>query len=359
MRAQRSWRGGHPRAGRSKPPSLAGSGIDALQSRGMEQPLVSVVIPVFNEEECLPTAYDRLTRVMRGVNEPYELVFVNDGSTDGTSSLLEGICSSDRRCTALFFTRNFGHQAAITAGMREARGRAIVVIDADLQDPPEVIPEMLARWKGGAEVVHGRRISRRGEKPLKRFTASVFYRLLNLLTDVPFPNDVGDFKLIDRKVCDCLGGLGERHRYVRGLVRWLGFREQMVDYVREPRLAGTTKYPLRRMVSFAADAIASFSNRPLRIASWLGAFVSLGGFLYLVIILLRKLLGAGMVEGWASLMSVTVGFCGLIILFLGLVGEYLGRIYDEVKGRPLYVISRTVKGRSSRRRRKTNPVSER
>jgi glycosyltransferase involved in cell wall biosynthesis len=319
----------------------------------MKQPLVSVVIPVFNEEECLTTTYDRLTDVMRGVNEPYELLFVNDGSTDATASLLEGICSRDGHCAALFFTRNFGHQAAITAGMREARGRAIVVIDADLQDPPEVIPEMIARWKGGAEVVHGRRVRRKAENPFKRLTARAFYRLLNVLTDVRFPNDVGDFKLIDRKVCDCLNGLGERHRYVRGLVRWLGFREEMVDYVREPRLAGTTKYPLRRMVSFAVDAITSFSNRPLRIASWLGALISLGGFLYLAVIIIRKLLGAGMVEGWASLMSVTVGFSGLVILFLGLVGEYLGRIYDEVKGRPLYIVSRTLKGRSSRQPRRT------
>jgi glycosyltransferase involved in cell wall biosynthesis len=325
----------------------------------MRLPLVSVVVPVFNEEECLAAAHRRLTDVMRGMRQPYELVFVNDGSTDGTASLLEGICAGDPHCAALFFTRNFGHQAAITAGMRAARGRAVVVIDADLQDPPEVIPEMVARWRGGAEVVHGRRIRRKAESLLKRLTARVFYRLLNLLSDVRFPTDVGDFKLIDRKVCDCLNDLEERHRYVRGLVRWLGFREETVDYVREPRLAGETKYPLRRMVSFALDAVTSFSIRPLRIASYLGGIVSLGGFLYLIILILRKLFGAGMVEGWASMMSVTVGFSGLIILFLGLLGEYLGRVYDEAKGRPLYVISRTLKGPSRRRQGRTKPVPRR
>ncbi|OHD73868.1 MAG: glycosyltransferase [Spirochaetes bacterium RBG_13_68_11] len=310
----------------------------------MKQPLTSVVIPVFNEEECLRAMHDRLTKVMRGLKEPYELLFVNDGSTDGTSSMLEELCSRDRTCRAVFFSRNFGHQAAITAGMREARGRAIVVIDADLQDPPELIPEMILRWKGGAEVVYGRRIRRNAENPFKRFTASLFYRFLNMLTDVPLPKDIGDFRLIDRKVCDCLNGLGEKHRYVRGLVGWLGFQKAVVDYVREPRWAGTTKYPMKKMVSFAVDAITSFSNRPLRVAGYLGALISLGGFLYLFVILVRKMLGVGMVEGWTSLMSLIVGFSGLIILFLGLLGEYLGRIFDEVKGRPLYVISRTLGG---------------
>ena len=319
----------------------------------MKQPLYSVVVPAFNEEECLRALHGRLTKVMRGLGEPYELLFVNDGSTDGTAAILEDLCSRDRACRALFLSRNFGHQAAITAGMREARGRAIVAIDADLQDPPEAIPEMIRRWKGGAEVVYGRRVRRNAENLFKRLTASLFYRFLNALTDVPLPNDVGDFRLVDRKVADCLNGLGERHRYVRGLVRWLGFREQVVDYVRDARWAGTTKYPVKKMVAFAVDAITSFSNRPLRVASYLGAFIALGGFVYLLVTLLRKLFGIGMVEGWASLMSVLVGFSGLIILFLGLLGEYLGRIFDEVKGRPLYVVSRTLDGsRAARRVRK-------
>jgi glycosyltransferase involved in cell wall biosynthesis len=315
-------------------------------------PRYSVVIPTFNEEDCLPTLYRRLTRVMRGLGEPYELLFVDDGSTDGTAALLEEFCARDRACRAVFFSRNFGHQAAITAGMREARGRAIVAIDADLQDPPEVIPDLVRRWEAGAEVVYGRRIRRRSERLFKRLSASLFYRLINLLTDVRLPTDVGDFRLVDRKVCDCLNRLEERHRYVRGLVRWLGFREDVVDYVRDPRLAGSTKYPLAKMVSFAVDAITSFSNRPLRAASWLGALIALGGFLYLAVTLVRKLFGAGMVEGWASLMSVLVGFCGLIILFLGLLGEYLGRVFDEVKGRPLYVVSRTLGGSGARRGRR-------
>jgi dolichol-phosphate mannosyltransferase len=307
----------------------------------MRQARYSVVIPVFNEEACLRALHDRLAKVMSGLGEPYELVFVNDGSTDGTASLLEEFCSRDRACRAVFFSRNFGHQAAITAGMREARGRAI--------------PDMIVRWKNGAEVVYGRRIRRKAESLCKRLTASLFYRFLNLLTEVPLPNDVGDFRLVDRKVCDCLNGLGERHRYVRGLVRWLGFREDTVEYVREPRWAGTTKYPLRRMVSFAADAITSFSNRPLRVAGYLGALISIGGFLYLGVQIVRKVLGVAMVEGWASLASLVVGFSGLIILFLGLQGEYLGRVFDEVKGRPLYVVSRMLGGpRGGGRRRKAS-----
>jgi dolichol-phosphate mannosyltransferase len=314
----------------------------------MEKPQISIVIPALNEEECLWTMHDRLTTVMRAAKESYEMVFVNDGSTDGTSSILAEMCSRDRHCSALIFSRNFGHQAAITAGMRNAQGQAIVVVDADLQDPPEVIPEMIGRWKRGAEVVYGRRVGRKEETIFKRFSASLFYRFLNMLTEIPLPNDVGDFRLIDRKVCDCLNDLGERHRYVRGLVRWLGFREETVDYVRQPRFAGVTKYPLHRMVAFAFDAITSFSIRPLRVASYLGALISFVGFLYLIIILFRRLFGGAAVEGWTSLMSVIVGFCGLIILFLGLLGEYIGRIYDEAKGRPLYVISRTLRGRSAR-----------
>jgi len=307
-------------------------------------PFVSVVIPAFNEAECLAASHARLTAVMRGLAKPYELVFVDDGSTDGTTRMLEALCADDRCCRAIVFCRNFGHQAAITAGMRASRGRAVVVIDADLQDPPEVIPEMVARWVAGAEVVYGRRSRRRGEGGFKRATAAAFYRFINALADIRLPNDVGDFRLVDRRVCDCLNAMTERHRYLRGLVRWLGFREEFVDYVREPRFAGTTKYPLRRMLAFAMDAITSFSNRPLRIASWLGSLVAFGGFAYLAVILVRKALGYGAVEGWASLMSITVGFSGLIILFLGLIGEYLGRVFDEVKGRPLYVVRRTLGG---------------
>jgi polyisoprenyl-phosphate glycosyltransferase len=205
---------------------------------------------------------------------------------------------------------------------------------------------MILRWKA--------------DNLFKRPTASLFYRFLNSLTDVPLPNDVGDFRLVDRKVCECLNGLGERHRCVRGLARWLGFRQDIVDYVREPRWAGTMKHPVKKMLSFAVDAITSFSNRPLRVASYLGALISLAGFVYLLVMLLRKLFGFGMVEGRASLMSITVGFCGLIILVLGLPGEYLGRVFDEVKGRPLYVISRTLDGsRAGERGRKASARGDR
>jgi dolichol-phosphate mannosyltransferase len=236
------------------------------------------------------------------------------------------------------FARNFGHQTAITAGMDYATGDAVVVIDADLQDPPEVIPELIAKWREGYDVVYGKLAERKGETWFKRLTAAAFYRVLRSLTDVEIPVDTGDFRLIDRKVCDALKGVRERNRYIRGIISWLGFRQTGVEFVREKRYAGETKYPLRKMLHFASDAITSFSVKPLKIATYVGFTVSLGSFLYLLVVLYLRLFTERTVTGWASTMAVSLFFNGVVLMVLGIVGAYIGRIYDEAKGRPLYVV---------------------
>jgi dolichol-phosphate mannosyltransferase len=301
----------------------------------------SVVIPVFNEEEVLPETYRRLTGVMEGLSEPYELVFVNDGSRDRSPEILDDLARKDPRVRVIHFSRNFGHQAAITAGMDYARGEAVIVIDADLQDPPEVIPEMVAKWREGYEVVYGKRAKREGETFFKRFTASFFYRLLRAMTDIDIPLDTGDFRLVDRKVVEVMRLLREKNRFIRGLVAWVGFRQAALEYVRHRRFAGTTKYPLRKMLKLAWDGITAFSNKPLKIAAYLGFALSFLSFVYLLVIVVAKLLGKSTVPGWASLAVINLFFSGVILIILGIMGEYIGRIYDEAKNRPLYVVDRT------------------
>jgi dolichol-phosphate mannosyltransferase len=270
--------------------------------------------------------------------EPYEIILVNDGSGDGTLELAKNLCRSDQRLKLLSFSRNFGHQVAITAGMDFACGQAVVVIDADLQDPPDVILQMIAKWRDGYDVVYGRRLQRNGETFFKKATAKVFYRLLNGMSDVDLPVDAGDFRLIDRKVCNALKVLPERNRYVRGLVSWLGFRQTDVPYIREERFAGTTKYPLSKMVRLAADAVTSFSYKPLRIVAWLGAAVSLASLVCLVLLLPARLLGFT-IPGWASAAALILLANGLILTTLGVIGEYIRRICDEARQRPLYIIN--------------------
>ncbi|MGD0584248.1 MAG: glycosyltransferase family 2 protein [Oryzomonas sp.] len=304
----------------------------------MKKTVISVVVPVFNEEAVIYESYSRLKGVLEGLNEPYELIFVNDGSHDATPVIVRAICKSDTSVRMIDFARNFGHQTAITAGMDYASGDAVVVIDADLQDPPEVIPEMIAKWREGFDVVYGRRAQRKGETFFKRFTSAAFYRLLHKLTDVDIPVDTGDFRLIDRKVCDALKGVKERNRYVRGIISWLGFRQTGVEFVREKRFAGETKYPFKKMLRFAFDAITSFSYKPLKLATYIGSTVSFGGFAYLLVVIYQKLFTSTTITGWASMMAVTLFFNGVVLMMLGIIGEYIGRIYDEAKGRPLYVV---------------------
>lgn len=298
----------------------------------------SVVVPVYNEELVVIESYKRLKAVMDTTGEGYELIFVNDGSRDKTEEIIGGLCDQDSRVKLISFSRNFGHQTAITAGMDLSCGQAVVVIDADLQDPPEVILEMIEKWKEGYDVVYGQRISREGETAFKKLTAKLFYRLLKSLTNVDIPVDTGDFRLIDRKVCDVLSSLTEKNRYVRGLVSWVGFRQTAVRFHRQERFAGETKYPFRKMLKFAIDGITTFSYKPLRLATYLGFIVSFFSFIYLMVVIWLKLFAHQTVSGWASTLSISLIFNGVVLMMLGIIGEYIGRIYDESKNRPLYVI---------------------
>ena len=301
------------------------------------QPVYSVVAPVFNEIETLPHFYRRVIEVMEGIAEPFELVLINDGSMDGSFLAMQELHRSDPRVRVINFSRNFGHQIAISAGLDYARGEAVIIIDADLQDPPEVIPELIARWKDGAEVVYAQRSKRRGETRFKLLTAAAFYRLITRMTSINIPSDTGDFRLLDRRVVDTLVKMREHHRFMRGLSAWVGFRQEAVLYERHERFAGTTKYPLRKMIRFSLDAVTSFSQVPLRLATSFGfilAGISLIGIL--VAAILRIFTGA--ISGQASTLILVLLLGGIQLIFLGIIGEYLGRIYDEVRARPLYIV---------------------
>ena len=299
---------------------------------------LSVVVPVYNEEAVIIETCKRLKIVMDSLGETYEIIFVNDGSRDRTAFIINEICETDKNIKFIDFSRNFGHQLAITAGMDYAVGEAIIVIDADLQDPPEVIPQMVQKWKEGFNVVYGKRLERKGETIFKKLTARLFYRLLRQLTDIDMPIDTGDFRLIDRNVCNALKLVNERNRYVRGIISWLGFKQTGVEFTREKRYAGETKYPFRKMLRFAFDAISSFSYKPLKLASYVGFFLSFFSFLYLIIVLYEGIFTNKTIPGWTSTLAVSLLFNGIVLIMLGIIGGYIGRIYDEAKGRPLYII---------------------
>lgn len=302
----------------------------------------SVVIPVYNEEEVLPETYRRIKQVMDSTQGSYELIFVNDGSQDRSREILEDLARKDERVKLINFSRNFGHQIAITAGLDYAEGQAVVVIDADLQDPPEVILAMIEKWKEGYEVVYGKRIKREGESFFKKFTASFFYRLLKRATSIDIPVDTGDFRLVDRKVADVLRLLREKNRFVRGLVSWVGFRQTSVEYVREKRWAGESKYPLRKMLKLAWDGITSFSDKPLKIATYVGIPLSLFSLVLFLIVLFQYLLGKSALYASSLITTLNLLVSGIILLALGIIGEYTGRIYEEAKGRPLYIVESTM-----------------
>jgi polyisoprenyl-phosphate glycosyltransferase len=300
-------------------------------------PIYSIVVPVFNEAESLSDLYEQVIQVMEKIGEPFELVLVNDGSSDRSYRIMQVLHERDTRVRVIDFSRNFGHQIAISAGLDYARGQAVVIMDADLQDPPEVIPALIACWKNGAEVVYAQRSQRKGETPLKLLTAAAFYRLITQITSVDIPRDAGDFRLLDRRVVDVLVKMREQHRFMRGLSAWVGFRQKAVPYIRHERFAGTTKYPLRKMINFSLDAITSFSHVPLKLATSFGfalAGISLLGILIAVI--LRIFTGA--IVGQASTLILVLFLGGIQLIFLGIIGEYLGRIYDEVRARPLYIV---------------------
>ncbi|HHT66210.1 MAG: glycosyltransferase family 2 protein [Caldicoprobacterales bacterium] len=308
----------------------------------MSSVVCSVVIPMYNEEEVIQETYRRLKTVMDQSGESYELLFVNDGSRDRSAQIISQLAKTDSNIRLIDFSRNFGHQIAVTAGMDYASGQAIVIIDADLQDPPEVILRMLEKWREGYEVVYGKRLKRHGETIFKKATAYLFYRILGALTNDKIPKDTGDFRLIDRKVCDAMKKLNEKNRFLRGMINWVGFRQVAVEYVRDERWAGETKYPLKKMLKFASDGIFSFTYKPLKLATYLGFLLSFSGFLYLLYVLYQKLFTDSTTAGWASLIAVNLVFNGIILLILGILGEYVGRIYEEVKGRPLYIVKEEI-----------------
>src|SRR3984893_11087376 len=302
----------------------------------------SIVIPVFNEEAVLPVLLRRLDLLLARLDEPSEAIFVDDGSSDSSPVVLQALAKRDPRFRYLGLSRNFGHQIPITAGMDAAQGKAIVVMDADLQDPPEIVEQLIEKWKEGYEVVHARRLSRAGESKFKRATAHLFYRLLGRMSSVVIPADVGDFRLIDRKVLDALRGMPEQDRFVRGMIAWLGFRQTEVTFHRLPRLAGETKYPLLKMIRLAVNGALGFSDAPLRLAIWFGLGVSACALLYGLYVASLWFMNSHLVAGWSSTIIVISFLCGINMLMTGIMGLYIGRIHAEVKRRPLYIVSQKL-----------------
>lgn len=299
----------------------------------------SVVIPAFNEQEVLPISYPRLKQVMDSLGR-YELIFVNDGSRDDTLALLKKIAAEDKNVKVLSFSRNFGHQEAVSAGMAKASGDAVIIIDCDLQDPPEVIPEMVEKWKLGADIVYGKRVKRKGESAFKKLTAWIYYRVIRMLGGQYIPPNTGDFRLIDRRVCDALNDMPEKNRFLRGMSAWAGYRSEPVEFVREERAAGQTKYTLKKMMKLAGDGAVSFSNKPLKMPLVLGMFTGFMSLLYLVVSII--LASTGIWSYLHILFSLVFILISGLFVSLGIFGLYLGRIYDEAKNRPIYIIDEQI-----------------
>ncbi|MCX6065582.1 MAG: glycosyltransferase family 2 protein [Chloroflexi bacterium] len=298
----------------------------------------SIIAPIFNEFDNLPELYSRVKEVMDSTGESWELILVDDGSTDGSTDRIRALSDADETVRPVIFARNFGHQIAVTAGLDYARGQAIVVIDADLQDPPEVILELSRKWKDGYEVVYAVRAEREGESWFKLLTASLFYRVIYRITDVKIPLDTGDFRLIDRKVVDVMNSMREKHRFLRGMGAWVGFKQIGVEYKRAARHAGETKYPFKKMLKLALNAITGFSYFPLQVATYFG-FISAGiAILAIPLVVFERLTGSQAFYGQATTLIAVLFFGGVQLISLGVLGEYIGRIYDEVKGRPLYIV---------------------
>ena len=302
--------------------------------------MISIIAPVYNEEDVLPELHRRISEVMDGAGEVWELVLVNDGSRDRSAEVIANLHALDNRVKGLSFSRNFGFQEAVTAGLDYASGAAVVLTDADLQDPPEVIPEMIAKWREGYQVVYGVRQSREGETWFKKVTAKAFYRLIHRITSVDIPLDTGDFRLMDRTVVDAIRHMPERNRFLRGMVPWVGFKQIGVKYARQARFAGDSKFgSIRQMLPFALNAVTSFSYLPLRLATYLGfAMAILTPLAMLAVVLLRLLTPSQALLGQATTLIAVLFLGGVQLISLGIIGEYLGRIYDEVKGRPLYIV---------------------
>jgi polyisoprenyl-phosphate glycosyltransferase len=303
------------------------------------KPTFSIVAPVHNEESVLPEFHRRLCQVMDRTGEPWELVLVNDGSHDRSAEVIAGLHQQDKRVRGVSLSRNFGFQIAVTAGLDFSRGDAIILIDADLQDPPEIILDMIGKWREGYDVVYGMRTEREGETWFKRFTAMVFYRLIHRITSIYIPRDTGDFRLMDRRVVDAIRRMPERNRFLRGMVSWVGFKQIPVYYRRHPRFAGATKFSVGKMTRFALDAITGFSYFPLQLATYLGfTIAALSAVMIVLVIVLRLFSPAEPLLGQATTLVAVLFLGGVQLISLGIIGEYLGRIYDEVKGRPIYLV---------------------
>ncbi len=300
---------------------------------------ISVVIPAYFEELVIEACYNRLTAALE--NFDFELIFVDDGSKDNTLIILKALAVKDARVKVISFSKNFGHQSAVTAGLHFAKGDAVVIIDADLQDPPELIPDMIALWQDGNDVVYAKRKKRKGESLFKRISAKVFYRLLHVFSDTHIPEDTGDFRLMDRKVVDAFNAMGEHNRFIRGMVAWLGYKQVPLEYVREKRYAGKTKYTLKKMMSLSYNAIFSFSVTPIKFIKSLGLMTLLFAFGVIVYVLVSKGTGNA-IPGWSSLMIVTTVLMGVQLFSMGILGEYIARTYEEARKRPIYLIDEKI-----------------
>ncbi len=298
----------------------------------------SIIAPIFNEKENLPELYRRVKEVMDSTRKPWELVLVDDGSTDGSGDIIHELAQKDKQVRPVIFARNFGHQVAVTAGLDYSRGDAVVIIDADLQDPPELILEMSQKWQEGYEVVYAVRAEREGESWFKLWTASLFYRIIYRITDVKIPLDTGDFRLMDRKVVNVMNSMRERHRFLRGMSAWVGFKQIGVEYKRAARKAGETKYPFSKMFRLAINAVTSFSYFPLQVATYVG-FIAAGiSIIAIPIVVYMRVTGSGAFFGQATTLIAVLFLGGVQLISLGVLGEYIGRLYDEAKGRPLYIV---------------------
>lgn len=305
--------------------------------------MYSIVAPIYNEIDNLPEFYRRIKEVLDSTGKEWEFVLVDDGCTDGSTEKIRELAEMDKRVRPVIFARNFGHQIAVTAGLDYARGDAIVIIDADLQDPPEIILEMAEKWREGYEVVYAVRAEREGESWFKKFTASLFYRIIFRITDVKIPLDTGDFRLLDRKVVDVMNSMRERHRFLRGMAAWVGFKQVGVEYKRAARHAGGTKYPFQKMLKLALNAITGFSYFPLQVATYFG-FVAAGlAILAIPIVIYMRMTGSQAFFGQATTLISVLFLGGVQLISLGVLGEYIGRLYDEAKGRPLYIVREAPK----------------
>jgi dolichol-phosphate mannosyltransferase len=305
----------------------------------MKNPTFTIIAPIYNELENIPELYPRVRDVMDQTGEPWELILVDDGSTDGSTDVIRKLAENDSRVQPVIFARNFGHQIAVTAGIDYSRGDAVVIIDADLQDPPEVILDLIEKWREGYEVVYAVRAEREGESWFKKVTASLFYRIIYRITDVNIPLDTGDFRLMDKKVVAVIKQMREKHRFLRGMSAWVGFKQIGVAYKRKPRLSGETKYPFSKMLKLALNAVTSFSYFPLQLATYLG-FIAAGlSVLAIPIVIILRLTTGTVLLGQATTLIIVLFLGGVQLISLGIVGEYIGRIYDETKDRPLYVVA--------------------